>query len=254
MRASSSSAVHRLVARRACRRSRSRSGMASLPNSIDGCERKSARARSRPGARRVRGETRSSVAWSRNVVSRANQSQTEVSARGARRPTRRPWSPSAARSRAAVGWGRRRARAGSRSRCRRRSGSARGRGRGRRWSWSSPVPRGRRRRAARRRRRATSRYRASSDAVGPHAASSTPFTNRTRSSWPFGIAIAYGSLSSGWPRRRVSRLLLLGLEAREDGVVARDRVDLHLLERHQAVGAGVDRVDLRRRAPAAGSS
>ena len=79
--------------------------------------------------------------------------------------------------------------------------------------------------------------------------SSTRLTNRTRSSWPFGIAIAYGSLSSGWPRRARVGLLLLGLEALEDGVVARDGVDLTVLERHQAVGAGVDRVDLRRRDP-----
>ena len=48
-------------------------------------------------------------------------------------------------------------------------------------------------------------------------------------------------------------LLLLGLEAGEDGVVARDRVDLTVLERHQAVGAGVDGVDLAPSGPAAGS-
>ncbi len=72
--------MHRLVAWRGCSRSRSRSGMSSRDTSIEASVRKSASCRSRPAGRRVRGESRSSVAASRKVVKRANQSQTEVSA------------------------------------------------------------------------------------------------------------------------------------------------------------------------------
>ena len=48
--------------------------------SIEASVSKAASCRSRSAGRRVRGESRSSVAASRNVVKRANQSQTEVSA------------------------------------------------------------------------------------------------------------------------------------------------------------------------------